>query len=129
MFGRVIVTLVVVLLVSLVAAICLAQDAPAEPTMGEKIADVVETGVEVAKPWLPQPWGMILTAVAGLVIGLLRAGHNRKAGRELAASVAPAVIAASVANPHYPKRLAATQSAAVKAIVDEMQGKKIKLPF
>lgn len=78
-------------------------------------ASAVETGGTILSGAGYPEAGLILTTLAAL----LRARKNRRDAQELAKSVQPALDTSKVK----------PQSAAVERIVDEAQGKAIKLPF
>ena len=91
--------------------------------------DVAEAGLHATTPYLPLPWGALATGIGGLTIGLLRAYQNRKAGRNIAASVADIVAKELDLSPESAARLSAAQGATAKRIVDEAQGTKAVVPF
>ena len=87
--------------------------------------DVAAATVESVAPLLPPPWGAILAATGGLVIGLIRAGYNRAQARKIAASLDGKLTLTEA------DKLAvrAAQGTGAGRIVDEAQGKKTALPF
>jgi len=104
----------------------------AEPQLAElnaKLAeatdtlDVIDAGIQSAAPLLPVPWGPLLAAGGGLVVGLLRAAQNRKAARNIATSVQP-ILADVKLTEEQKTAIRATQGATGNRIVDESQGKK-----
>ncbi len=87
--------------------------------------DVAEATVESVAPLLPPPWGAILAATGGLVIGLIRAGYNRTQARKIASSLEGKLTLSEV------DKLAvrAAQGIGAGRIVDEAQGSAPRLPF
>lgn len=88
--------------------------------------DVAEGVLKAAQPFIPAPWGAIAIGLGGLVIGFIRARMNRVAGRNAVASVDPVVAKASAS---AKEDIASAQSTAAGRLVDEAQGKVLKLPF
>lgn len=88
--------------------------------------DVAEGIMRAAQPFIPAPWGAIAIGVGGLVIGFIRARMNRVAARNVIVSVDPVVAKASAS---AKVDIASAQSTAAGRLVDEAQGKALKLPF
>jgi len=88
--------------------------------------DVAEATVQSTATFLPPPWNAMLAAGGGLILGLLRAAQNRKHGRAIAGSVDGRL---TELDPAAAAAISAAQGAGAKRIVDEAQGKKLKLPF
>jgi len=88
--------------------------------------DVADAAVQTTAPFLPPPWNALLAAAGGLAIGLVRAAQNRIAARSIAASMEGHVTGLTATEVDA---ISAAQGAGGKRIVDEAQGKKLKLPI
>lgn len=92
--------------------------------------DVAEAAINTGAPFIPPPWGTIVAAAGGLVIGLIRAGQNKQAAKNIAATVDPIVQKAIAENPAVADQISAKQTNAAAKIVDQVQGSVASiLPF
>ncbi len=94
--------------------------------------DVADASVKAVAPMLPPPFNLLLTGVGGLVIGLIRAAQNRKAGRNIAASAEPFIVNGFTADgigESVKADMRKAQGSTGNRIVDEAQGKKFAMPF
>lgn len=92
----------------------------------DDLLDIIGAGAQSAAPLLPVPWNALAGAVAGLAIGLIRAGHNRAVARRIAQSVDDKLASLS---PEDAAAISLVQGATGKRVVDEAEGKVLALPF
>lgn len=89
-------------------------------------ADATEAAARGAAGILPQPWQAFALFGIGLAGGLFRAAHNRRAGRNVAASVNEHVKALDASEK---AGLGVLQTNSAKRLVDEAQGTKFRWPI
>ena len=95
-------------------------------------AQAAKEAVDVVAPFIPGPWSGVLTGLAGLALGLLRARANRKAAVGMAQAIETNKDDAGVLNltdKITANRVSSAMGASGKRIVDEAQGKVSSLPF
>lgn len=90
------------------------------------LVDVAEIGIDVGASTLPPPWGALVGLGGGLAIGLFRAYQNRQTARNIAKSVDHIIKGVE---PSESTAIAARQTLAAERVVDEAQGKAVRLPF
>lgn len=91
--------------------------------------DMIDAGMKAAEPWIPAPWGMVGASVTGLAAGLARAWRVKKAGKNIAISVQPAVDAFHAADGFHLKATRRAQTHGARRLIDEAQGRRFSLPF
>ena len=90
--------------------------------------DAAAAAIEAAQPWVPAPYNLLIPWAAAGLLGI-RNAYNRWRGWKLASSVQDLVMPGGCMSEDTAKKLSAAQGAGVKAIVDEAQGKKLKIPI
>ena len=86
---------------------------------------MAQASVEAAAPYIPSPWGPLISLAAGLTIGLLRSAQNRSLGRRVIQSIDDRVKPTA----DEAMKINIAQGASGRRLVDEAQGKTLKLPF
>lgn len=100
----------------------------AETATSQGLPDAIERGGEVIGQYMPAPWKLPTVLGTALVAALMRSAYNRQAARRIAASVND--ILSNPQNPTIDKaKIRQEQGVSAGRIVDEAQGKVLKLPL
>lgn len=87
--------------------------------------DLADAGVQSSAPLIPAPWGQ-LVLLGWSVVSTVRAVMNRRAGKQIAASVEGKL---NLTEPGIKADIRSQQGATAQRIVDEAQGKAFSLPL
>ncbi len=100
----------------------------ADIAANQGMPDAIEEGGEVIGQYLPTPWKLPMVLGTALVAALMRSAYNRQAARKIAASVND--ILNNPQNTTVDRtKIRQEQGVSAGRIVDEAQGKVLKLPL
>lgn len=100
----------------------------ADTVASQGMPDAIEEGGEILGQYLPTPWKLPTVLGTALVAALMRSAYNRQAARKIAASVND--ILSNPQNTTVDRsKIRQEQGVSAGRIVDEAQGKVLKLPL
>ena len=100
----------------------------ADTAASQGMPDAIEEGGEILGQYLPTPWKLPTVLGTALVAALMRSAYNRQAARKIAASVND--ILSNPQNTTVDRsKIRQEQGVSAGRIVDEAQGKVLKLPI